>query len=107
MINKIKNNLDLIFRSVADSNNWKIIELEIMPDHIHLFISAHPKHSPMGIVKQFKRISARLIFLKFPKFKQKEFLESHLWSGGYYVGTAGVVTSEAIKKYIQANSSNV
>lgn len=107
LINEIKNNLDLIFRSIADSNNWRIIELEIMPDHIHLFISAHPKHSPMEIVKQLKGISARLIFLKFPKFKQKEFWGGHLWSGGYYIGTAGVVTNEAIKKYIQANSSKV
>ena len=73
-----------------------------MPDHIHIFISSHPKYSPMDIVKKLKGVSAKLIFQKYPQFKQKEFWGSHLWSEGYYVGTAGVVTTEAIRKYIDA-----
>lgn len=107
LFKEIESQLKLIFESVCATQEWKIIELQIMPDHIHLFISAHPKHSPMEIVKQLKGVSARIIFLKNPKFKQKEFWGGHLWSGGYYVGTAGIVTAEAIKKYIQANSSDI
>ena len=80
--------------------------MEIMPEHIHIFISAHPKHSPMDIVKNLKGVSARLIFKSYPKFQKKEFWGGHLWSSGYYVGTAGIVTAEAIRKYIDANSSN-
>jgi putative transposase len=78
---------------VCATHNWKIIKLSIMPDYIHLFISAHPKHSPMEIVKQLKGVSARIIFLKNPEFKKKEFWGKHLWSGGYYIGTAGIVTA--------------
>ena len=81
-----------------------------MPDYIHLFVSAHPKQSPLEIVKKLKGISARLIFKKYPKFQKKEFWGKHLWSGGYYVGTAGIVTAESIQKYIlaqtKANSSD-
>ncbi len=79
--------------------------LEIMPDHVHIFISAHPKNSPMEIVKKLKGISARLIFKKYPKFQKKEYWGKHLWSEGYYVGTAGVITAQAIQKYIMANQS--
>jgi len=106
----IKEDLQLIFKSVISSNDWKLLELEVMPDHIHLFVSAHPKQSPLEIVKKLKGISARLIFKKYPKFQKKEFWGKHLWSGGYYVGTAGIVTAESIQKYIlaqtKANSSD-
>ena len=106
----IKEDLELIFKSVISSNDWKLLELEVMPDHIHLFVSAHPKQSPLEIVKKLKGISARLIFKKYPKFQKKEFWGKHLWSGGYYVGTAGIVTAESIQKYIlaqtKANSSD-
>ena len=100
----IKEDLEIIFKSVISSNDWKLLELEVMPDHIHLFVSAHPKQSPLEIVKKLKGISARLIFKKYPKFQKKEFWGKHLWSGGYYVGTAGIVTAESIQKYILAQT---
>jgi len=105
LIEQIKETTDTIFRSICATEEWDIIEIEIMADHVHIFLSAHPKNSPMEIVKKLKGISARLIFKKFPEFKQKQFWGGHLWSEGYYIGTAGVVTAEAIQKYIQANSS--
>jgi putative transposase len=106
LTNEIKADLEMIIRSICDSNDWKLIEFTVMPDHIHLFISAHPKTSPLDIVRKVKGISSRLIFKKYPKFQKKEYWGGHLWSAGYYVGTAGVVTKEAIEKYIRANSSN-
>jgi putative transposase len=107
LIDNIKEDLELIIKSICESNEWKIIELNILEDHIHLFITTHPKHSPMEIVKKLKGISARLLFKKYLDFQKKEYWGKHLWSQGYYVGTAGVVTKEAIRKYIQANSSNL
>ncbi|MFA6074018.1 MAG: IS200/IS605 family transposase [Candidatus Woesearchaeota archaeon] len=100
----VKEDLEIIFKSIISSNDWKLLELEVMPDHIHLFVSAHPKQSPLEIVKKLKGISARLIFVKYPQFQKKEFWGKHLWSGGYYVGTAGIVTAESIQKYIQAQT---
>jgi len=102
---KIRDDLELIFKAIVSSNDWNLIEMEIMQDHIHIFISAHPKHSPMEIVKKLKGISARLIFKKYPGFQKKHFWGKHLWSEGYYVGTAGIVTAESIQKYILANMS--
>ena len=106
LFNEIKDSLDIIFRSICATEEWELLESRIMPDHVHLFISAKPQTSVMEIVKKLKGISARLIFRKFPRFKQKQFWGGHLWSEGYYAGSAGVVTSEAIEKYIRANSSH-
>lgn len=106
LIEQISETLDTIIRSICATEDWKILELRILEDHVHIFVSTHPKSSPMEIVKKLKGISARLIFMKFPNFKKKQFWGGHLWSEGYYIGTAGAVTKEAIEKYIRANSSH-
>lgn len=79
----------------------ELLNLEVMPDHLHLFVSAPPAIAPADIVKTIKSITAVKIFKHFPSLKAKKFWGSGLWSKGYYVGTAGTVTSETIQKYIQ------
>jgi putative transposase len=106
LIGQIKETLDTIFRSICAAEDWELIEMQIVEDHTHLFISSQPKTSPMEIIKKLKGISARLIFKKFPEFKKKQYWGGHLWNEGYYIGTAGVVTKEAIEKYIRTNSSD-
>jgi len=86
-------------KTIAETKGWKIEELEVMPDHIHMFISAPPFESPTAIVKVAKGVTARRIFDKFPHLR-KVFRGGSVWSPSYYVGTAGHVSAETIKKYI-------
>jgi len=51
-------------------------------------------------LQQFKGVSARLLFQEFPELKQ-QLWGGHLWAPSYYVGTAGNVSAEAIKNYIE------
>jgi putative transposase len=90
-----------IFRTTCYNYGFELIEKEIMPDHVHLFISAPPTIAPTEIVKILKSVSAYWIFKAFPNLKKSKFWGSGLWSKGYYVGTAGAVSSEIIQKYIQ------
>ncbi len=69
-------------------------------DHVHLFVSAHPKVSPSYIVKMVKGISARKLFLKFPELK-KRLWKGHLWNPSYYIETIGSISEEVIRKYIE------
>ena len=69
-----------------------------MPNHIHLFISAPPTIAPTELVKILKSVSANEMFKAFPSLKKNKFWGSRLWSKGYYIGTAGAVSSEIIKK---------
>jgi putative transposase len=57
-------------------------------------------------VKTLKSISAVWIFRKFPNLKNRKFWGSGLWSKGYYIGTAGTVSADTIRKYIE-NQKNV
>ena len=70
-------------------------------DHVHLFVSAHPKIAPSYIVKMIKGISARKLFLKFPELKEKLW-KGHLWNPSYYIETIGSISEDVIRKYIEA-----
>jgi len=97
---EVKEYLKDLIRTIAETKGWKVVELEVMPDHIHLFISTPPFDAPTDMVKVLKGVTAKRIFEKFPELK-KEFWGSGLWSPSYYVGTAGHVSAETIKKYIE------
>jgi putative transposase len=99
MSDELKQFLDDQIRTIAESKEWVIIELEVMSEHIHVFIS------PADIVKVLKRVTSKRVFEKFPKSRKKKFWGNHLWSPSYYVGTHGQVSAETIKKYMGGTSN--
>ena len=94
---KIKERLKQIIEEVCNENGWEILALEIMPDHVHLFLSAPPYLSPHIILRKIKGRSARILRQEFPELLK---LPS-MWTRSYFVSTAGNVSSETIKKYIE------
>lgn len=89
-----------LHKSIADEHGFDLLAQEIMPDHVHLFISAHPKVAPANIVKIIKGATARKLFVAFPQLKRKLW-KGHLWNPSYYLGTAGDVSKDMIIKYIE------
>jgi len=77
----------------------EVLALEVMPDHVHLFLAVPPTDAPQFYANQFKGHTSRILRLEFPHLKST--LPS-LWSRSYYVGSAGHVSSETIEKYIAA-----
>jgi putative transposase len=101
----VENDLALIFGTICESNNWKLMAMEIMEDHVHLFVSAPPITSPATIVKLLKGVSARQLYLKHPELK-KQLWKGHIWSSGYYIGTAGTVSANSIREYIRGQEKH-
>ena len=90
----------LIYK-IAEEYEWWVEELEVMDDHVHMFISAPPKYSPAQIVQIMKSITAREMFRIYPSLRE-QYWAGEMWADGYYVGTAGHdVTKDMIKKYIK------
>lgn len=89
---------------ICESKEWVLHEMNVQPDHVHLFISAHPKYAPTDIVKVVKGVTGLRLFKEFPSLK-REYWGGHIWSPSYYVGTVGSVTKSAIANYIVLNSS--
>jgi putative transposase len=96
----IAERLKLLFKEIAADFEFEIREMEVMPDHCHVFVSCHPKKSPSDIVKCLKGITARKLFLEFPAIKKKLW-GGHLWNPSYYIGTVGNMSKDVVLRYIQ------
>jgi|SRR5271157_741300 len=97
---KIKEILTDIIEGQCEENSWKKFALEIMPDHIHLFVSVPPRFAVDMVVKQLKGNSSRQLRRIFPELRTLP----NLWARGYYLSTAGYVSQEQVKKYIDKQS---
>ncbi|WP_346200208.1 IS200/IS605 family transposase [Caldifermentibacillus hisashii] len=92
--------LKKIFKEIAEEKGFLLQMVEVgEQDHIHLFVSAHPKIAPSYIVKMLKGISGRKNFLQFPEIKQKLW-KGVLWNSSYYIETVGSISEDVIKRYI-------
>lgn len=90
-----------IIYEIAERYDFEIIELAVMNDHIHMFVSAGPDMSPAQLVQIVKSITGKELFRKFPSIKQKLW-GGALWERGYFVMSSGTVTTdEMIQKYIK------
>jgi putative transposase len=93
------NMLDLL----SAEHGWPVISKEIQPDHIHLFVSIPPSVAAADAVKILKGTTARRLFQTFPEFR-KRLWGGHLWSPSYYVGTAGNISAETVRRCIERSA---
>jgi len=97
--NEVAKRLEMLLHQKADEINMVIHGLEIMPDHVHLFVESDPTWAVAGLAHAFKGYTSRILRKEFA------FLRSRLptlWSKSYYAGTVGHVSEETIKKYIES-----
>jgi putative transposase len=90
--------LEELLRQKASELGVEIEGLEVLPDHVHLFVAAAPTDAPQYLANQFKGYTSRVLREEFPALKSR--LPS-LWSRSYYVGSAGHVEDRTIQKYIE------
>lgn len=98
LVGKIAERLKKLLLKKAEDIETEIVEIEIMPDHVHLFVKSDPRNSPHFIVQQFKGYTSRVLREEFPSLKSR--LPS-LWTRSYYCESVGHISEEAIKKYIE------
>jgi putative transposase len=91
-----------IIKEVANEHKMTIHALEIMLDHVHLFIEADPTLSIAEIVNRIKGRSSRVLRDEYPSLKSRL---PCLWSRSYYAGTVGHVSSETVQRYIENQKS--
>jgi putative transposase len=96
LVNAVQVRLDGLIREVAAELDCTVLALEIMPDHLHPFLSAPPTLAPSQIVRRIKGRSSRALRQEFPHLLR---LPS-LWTRSYLVSTAGHVSSHTIQRYI-------
>jgi putative transposase len=90
-------------QEVVDSLDCQIIALEIMPDHVHLAISAIPQYSPGELAGKIKGATGSRIAARFPHLKRR----GKIWSRSYFCATIGSVSAETVKNYIETQWSRI
>ena len=94
----IATRLEQLLRHKANQLGVEIQALEVLSDHVHLFVAAAPTDAPQYLANQFKGYTSRLLREEFPGLKSR--LPS-LWSRSYFVGSAGHVSQSTIHAYIE------
>jgi putative transposase len=87
---------------VARELDAKIHALEIMPDHVHLFIESDPRWPVAGIVDRIKGRTSRILRQEFPSLRSRL---PTLWSRSYFAATVGSVTALAVQRYIESQKA--
>lgn len=87
-----------ILNEKATELHLRIERMEVMEDHIHVFVKANPIDSPHHIVKHFKGITSFTLRKEFPELRRR--LPS-LWTRSYYCESVGHISESVVKKYIE------
>ena len=98
---KISNALKNELSKIARKNKITIQAMEIMPNHVHMLVSARPALSVTVMVKKFKGTTGKWLFDTFPKEMRSHFHHHHIWSHTYYAGSVGNTTETVVRHYVQ------
>jgi putative transposase len=105
LVNTIGETAKIALTDLCAKHGYELKAIEVMPDHVHLFISIPPAQAVAVAVKLLKGASARTLLVTFPAIK-KQLWGGHLWNPSYFVGTAGQVSQEIIQQYIERQKQN-
>lgn len=103
LVGDIATDLEQILYELADEKEMTIHAMEIMPEHVHLFLEFDPRLLLHKVIKDFKGISSRRLRDKYPSLKSR--LPS-LWTRSYFSCTVGHISEDTIQQYIE-NQKNV
>jgi REP-associated tyrosine transposase len=102
LVDQVETRLKELLTDKAAELGLVIDTMEVMPDHVHLFVKAKPIHSPHYIVQQLKRYTSFKLRSEFPKLKSRL---PTLWTRSYYCESVGHISADTIKRYIEEQKS--
>lgn len=102
LVDGVDERLKQIIYELATETECEIIELEVMPDHIHLLVEVDPQFGIHRLVKLAKGRSSRLLRQEFPKLRTRL---PTLWTNSYFVATVGGAPLAIIKQYVEQQKS--
>ena len=98
LVNGIDTRLKEVIQKVCQNIHAEIIEMEIMPDHVHLLLEVNPQYGIHKAIKQIKGNSSHILRQEFPTLVKRL---PTLWTNSYFVSTVGGAPLAEIKKYIE------
>lgn len=94
----VDSRLKQIINEVAEERNAHVVELEVMPDHVHLLVEVDPQLGIHKLVKLMKGRSSHHLRQEFPSLRSRI---PTLWTNSYFVATVGGAPLHIVKQYIE------
>ena len=99
LVDGVDERLKAIVRSVVAERDAAVIEMEVMPDHVHLLVEVDPQFGIHRLVRLVKGRSSRLLREEFPHLRSRL---PTLWTNSYFVATVGGAPLAVIKQDIES-----
>lgn len=100
---KIKSRLKELIQEICLELQCELIELELMPDHVHMLVEVDPQFGIHTLVKTIKGKTSRILRKEFPVLTTKL---PTLWTNSYFVSTVVDAPLEVIKQYIESQKTS-
>lgn len=98
LVNGVDERLKTLLMEKSQERGFVIHAMEVMPDHVHLFLEHGPTYGVAEIVNRLKGYTSRILRSEFPCLRSRI---PTLWSRSYFAGSVGSVTATAVQKYIE------
>lgn len=98
LVGAIETRLKELLVETCQQLEVELLEMEIMPDHLHLLLDINPHFGIHKTVKQLKGTTSHVLRREFPELCTK--LPS-LWTNSYFVSTVGGAPINIVKQYIE------
>lgn len=98
LVGEIEKELKRLLLLKAEELDCQIESMEVMPDHVHVFIKTPPTIGVHFLVQQLKGVTARELRKQFPSLKTRM---PNMWTRSYYAESIGHISENTIKNYIE------
>ena len=92
-----------IVMSMQVEQNFYVLGMEVMPDHVHMLLDIDPTIGVNVVIARIKGKTAHILNREFPELTRKL---PTLWTRSKFIATVGSVSLEVVKKYIEAQKTN-
>lgn len=102
LVDGVDSRFKSLVQEICAERTFNLIEMEVMPDYVHLLIEVDPRFGIHKAVKLIKGTTSGVLRQEFPWLKSRI---PSLWTNSYFVSTVGEAPLSTIKKYIEEQKS--
>jgi putative transposase len=77
---------------------YEVLDMEVMPDHVHLLLDVDPKIGIYSVTTKIKGYTSKQLREEFPALKKRI---PTLWTHSKFISSVGSVTLDVVKRYIE------
>ena len=98
LVGDVADRLKVLLAEKAAEMGATLHAMDVLPDHVQLFVESDPTRAPANIAAQFKGYTSRVLRQEFGSLRSRL---PTLWSRSYFASTVGHVSAATIQKYIE------